>query len=241
MHHFHYCHSYIVYLPTKNNSVELQQDKKYSLFNSEYERNIKKYNFSELNIDHINKKALNNILDNMSKVHEDFPQIKGKIKEINETIHPSGGINIQPQEDGTYIMQINRKTFYKEKVAKKLYKQDIKTNYHPKNSSYKDMGIHETGHMVLNEILRKKYNNINAIATDWNNNITSQQILNKAFQNCKISGKMNKIKSIKSISTYAIQKDASEMIAEAFVDYYVNKNKATNLSKAVIDIMKGMI
>ena len=52
---------------------------------------------------------------------------------------------------------------------------------------------------------------------------------------------LKKIKSIKNISTYAIQKDASETIAEAFVDYYVNKNKATNLSKAIVDIMKGMI
>ena len=177
----------------------------------------------------------------MDKVHKDFPQIKGKIKEINEVIHPRGGINIQPQQDGTYIMQINRKTFYKEKVAKDLYKQDIKTKYHPKNSTYKEMGIHETGHMVLNEILRKKYDNINVIATDWNNNITSNQILNKAFQKCKISGRMNKVKAIKDISKYAIQIDASETIAEAFVDYYVNKNRATSLSKAIINIMKGMI
>lgn len=177
----------------------------------------------------------------MNKAYKDFPQIKGKIKEINEIIHPNGGINIQPQEDGTYIMQINKKFFFKEKVAKDLYKEDIKTKYHPKNSTYKDIGIHETGHMVLNEILRKKYNNINAIATDWNSNITSQQILNKAFQNCKINGRINKIKSIKDISAYAIQKDASETIAEAFVDYYANKNKATNLSKAIVNIMKGMI
>lgn len=239
-HHFHWCRSTITY-QIPNNNIKLEQDKKYSLFDNVYEKNIKKYNFSKLNIDHIDKKALNNILDNMNKVYKDFPQIKEKIKEINETVHPSGGINVQPQEDGTYIMQINRKTFHKEKVAKKMYKQDIKTKYHPKNSNYKDMGIHETGHMILNEILRKKYSNINAIATDWNNNITSQQILNKAFQNCKINGRMNKIKSIKNISTYAIQKDASETIAEAFVDYYVNKNNATNLSKAIVNIMKGMI
>ena len=92
--------------------------------------------------------------------------------------------------------------------------------------------------MVLNEILRS---NMNALATDWNNNITSTRILNQAFKKCKINGTINQRKVIQNISNYAIEKDASETIAESFVDYYVNKNKATNLSKAIVTIMKGMI
>ena len=177
----------------------------------------------------------------MEKVYKDFPQIKGKITQIKEIEHQNGGMNVEPQNDGTYIMEINKKFFGNRKVAKKEYQKTVKSKYHPQNSNYQDMGIHEAGHMVLSEIIKKKYKDINVVATDWNNNITSQQILNKAFQNCKINGRINKIKSIKNISTYAIQKDASETIAEAFVDYYVNKNKATNLSKAIVDIMKGMI
>lgn len=240
MHHWHFCRSTITYI-IPNNHIELIQDKKYSLFDNVYQKNIEKRNFSQLNIEHIDKKALSNILNNIEKVYKDFSQIKGKIKQIKEIEHPNGGINIQPQKDGTYIMEINKKFFNNRKVAQKQYQKTVKSKYHPQNSSYQDMGIHETGHMVLNEIIRKKYNNINSIATDWNNNITSQQILNKAFQNCKINGRINKIKSIKKISNYAIQKDASETIAEAFVDYYVNKNKAANLSKEIVKIMKGMI
>ena len=232
-HHFHYCHSTIMYLPKQQEDIEL--NKKYNIFNNKIK------DIDKLNIKHIDKKALNNILKNMEKVYKDFPQIEDKIKEINEISHPYGGMNITPQEDGTYIMEINRNIFNDRKRVKDLYSKDVKTKFHPKNSTYKDMGIHEAGHMVLNEILRKKYNNINALATDWNNNITSTRILNQAFKKCKINGIINKRKAIKSISNYAIEKDASETIAEAFVDYYVNKNKATSLSKAIITIMKGTI
>lgn len=232
-HHFHYCHSTIMYLPKQQEDIEL--NKKYNIFNNKIK------DIDKLNIKHIDKKALNNILKNMEKVYKDFPQIEDKIKEINEISHPYGGMNITPQEDGTYIMEINRNIFNDEKRVKKLYNNDVKSGYHPKNSSYKDMGIHEAGHMVLNEILRKKYSNMNALATDWNNNITSTRILNQAFKKCRISGTINKRKAITDISNYAIEKDASETIAESFVDYYANRNKAKDLSKAILTIMKGMI
>ena len=204
-----------------------------------FRNNLK--NIDKLQIKHIDKTALNNILNNMKKVYKDFPQIEGKIKEINEIRHSYGGINITPQEDGSYIMEINRNIFNDRKRVKDLYSKDVKTKFHPKNSTYKDMGIHEAGHMVLNEILRKKYNNINALATDWNNNITSTRIINKAFAKCKINGRINQTKAIKNISNYAYRAKGQEIIAEAFVDYYANKGKATNLSKAIISIMKGMI
>lgn len=232
-HYFHYCHSTIMYLPKQQEDIEL--NKKYNIFNNKIK------DIDKLNIKHIDKKTLNNILKNMEKVYKDFPQIEGKIKEINEISHPYGGMNITPQEDGTYIMEINRNIFNNEKRVKDLYNKDVKTNFHPKKSTYKDMGIHEAGHMVLNEILRKKYKNINALATDWNNNITSTRIINQAFAKCKINGRINQTKAIKNISNYAYRVKGQEIIAEAFVDYYANKGKATNLSKAIISIMKGMI
>lgn len=233
-HHFHWCHSTIMYLkPESRESINFNE--KFIIFRN----NLK--NIDKLQIKHIDKTALNNILNNMKKVYKDFPQIEGKIKEINEIRHSYGGINITPQEDGSYIMEINRNIFNDRKRVKDLYSKDVKTKFHPKNSTYKDMGIHEAGHMVLNEILRKKYNNINALATDWNNNITSTRIINKAFAKCKINGRINQTKAIKNISNYAYRAKGQEIIAEAFVDYYANKGKATNLSKAIISIMKGMI
>jgi hypothetical protein len=240
-HHFHWCRSTITYQTPQNKNLEIQQETKYSLFDKAYERRIQKLNLNKLNIKHIDKKILNNILKNMKKVYKDFPQIQGKIKEINEINHPYGGMNVTPQKDGTYIIGINRKFFNNEKIVKEMYNNDVKSGYHPKNSNYKDIGIHEAGHMVLNEILRKNYINQNALATDWNNYITANKILDRAFKKCKINSTINKRAAIRNISKYAIRSNASETISEAFVDYYANKSKATDLSKAIVAIMKGMI
>ena len=240
-HHFHYCRSSITYL-TQNKRIELEQDKKYDLFDNVYINKIRKYNINKLQIKHIDKKVLYNILNNMEKVYKDFPQIRDKIKQIKEVnVSAKAGINVGPQSDGTYIMEININAFKDKDIAKKMYKNDVKTNYHPQNSSYKDMGIHEAGHMALNEILRKKYINQNALATDWSNNITAQRIVNEAFENLKINDIIQKRKSLKEISTHAVKYTANETIAEAFVDYYTNKNNARTLSKEIINVMKGMI
>lgn len=242
-HHFHWCRSTITYqIPNNNNSIELEQEKKFNMFDTKYEKDLKdKYNIKKLNVKHIDKKVLNKLLDNMEKVYKDFPQIKNKIKQIKEIEHNNGGMAIEPQKDGTYILEINKKYFQYENIAQREYIKTVKSNYHPKNSNYEDMIIHENGHMVLSEIIKGKYKNTNAIATDWNNNITSNEILKKAFNKSNISGRINKINSIKNISNYAIQKDASETIAEAFVDYYINKEKSQILSKSIIEVMKGMI
>lgn len=52
---------------------------------------------------------------------------------------------------------------------------------------------------------------------------------------------MQKRKSLREISTHAVKYNANETIAEAFVDYYTNKNNARTLSKEIINVMKGMI
>lgn len=238
-HHFHWCRSIVQYIPNKN--IKLTQNKSYNLLDSIYNNKIEKYNFDSLNIEHIDKKVLSNVLDNMEKVYKDFPQIKGKIKQIKEINHPNAGMSVQPQEDGTYIMEVNKKFFNKEKVIKEIYKKDRESRYHPKNSTYKDIGIHESGHMVLSEILKKKYTDTNLIATDWNSNVTAQRIINKAFDKLKINGIIQRKEAIRNISTHASKYNSNETIAEAFVDYYANKSRATDLSKTIIDIMKGMI
>lgn len=238
-HHFHWCRSIVQYIPNKN--IKLIQNKSYNLLDSIYNNKIEKYNFDSLNIEHIDRKVLSDLLDNMEKVYKDFPQIKGKIKQIKEINHPNAGMSIQPQEDGTYIMEVNKKFFHKEKIIKEIYRKDEKSRYHPKNSTYKDIGIHESGHMVLSEILKKKYTDTNLIATDWNSNVTAQRIINKAFDKLKINGIIQRKEAIRNISTHASKYNSNETIAEAFVDYYANKSRATDLSKTIVDIMKGMI
>lgn len=182
------------------------------------------------------------MLKNMEVVYKDFPQIKNKIKQIKEIEHPNSGIAVEPQKDGTYIMYINKNTFYNGKVPKQLYEKDVKTHFHPKGTTYKDMAIHESGHMATIEIMKKlNHNNNNAIAFDNDNNITVNKILNKAFNKLSVNDIIEKNILIKNISGYAYKEKGQEIIAEAFADYYANRNSSTLLSRTIIKVMKGMI
>lgn len=217
-------------------------DKKYNLFSTKNEKEFEsKYNINKIRIKGIDKKAISNILNNMQKVYEDFPQIKGKIKTLQSIEHPNGGMNIEPDLKGNkYIMQINKKIFKDEKIAQEKYEKDLKTGFHPKGTTYKDMGIHELGHSVTFEIIKNRYNSKNDIANDWNKDITAKQIVNQAFTNLGVNDKLTKTVLRNNISAYARRK-YSETIGEAFADYYANREKSNVLSKEIIKVMKGMV
>lgn len=240
---FHWCRSTVTYQVSDNKSMELEQGKQFNIFDSKYDKQLKeKYDIKKLNIKHIDKKVLNSILKNMEKVYKDFPQIQGKIKQIKEIEHSSGGMAVEPQKDGTYTMYINKNKFYNEKIPRKLYEKDVETHFHPKGTTYKDMAIHEAGHMAVTEIIRKlNHNNNNAMVFDSENNITVNKILEKSFNKIGASDIIEKNILIKNISDYAHKYKGQEIIAEAFADYYANKNNATLLSKTILETMKGMI
>ncbi len=236
-HHFHWCRSTITY------QIPVQQvDKKFNIFSSTEEKDIEnKYSINKARIKGIDKAVLENILENMQRVYKDFPQIKGKIKKLQSIEHPNGGMNIEPDlKDNKYIMQINKKFFSNEKTAKKQYNKDLKAGFHPKGTTYKDMGIHELGHSVTFEIIKNKYKNRNDMTNDWNKNITAKKIVEKAFSNLKISDKLTQDMLRNNISNYATL-NYEETIGEAFADYYANKNNAKILSREIVKVMKGMV
>ncbi len=241
-HHFHWCHSTIMYLKSESKNKDAMLNAKHNIFSNKTEKQIEKeYSIDKVRIKGIDKKVLSNILTNMEKVYDDFPQLRGQIKEIQSIKHPYGGLNITPDlEDNKYIMQINRNKFNDEKIATKEYNKDLKTGFHPMGTTYKYMGIHELGHSIVYRIIKNKYSNPKDIANDWNKNITSKEIVEKAFKNLGISDKLTKDILRKQISNYATS-DYGETIGEAFADYYVNGNISKLLSKEIIKVMKGMI
>lgn len=235
-HHFHYCRSTIIYL----SYYELE--KKYSIFNSALEKTVKKkYNVQKAKLKGLDKRALLDTLNNMNKVYKDFPQIKNKLKEISVIEHPNGGLNITPDiKDNKYIMEINKKFYGDINTVRKQYQKDVRNGFHPKDTTYEDLGNHELGHCVTYEIIKNRYADKNLIIKDWNNDITTKEIITKAFNNLGINDKMSQNLLRNNISKYARTK-YSETIGEAFADYYKNKNNASVLSKEIIKIMKGMI
>lgn len=233
---FHWCRSFIMYMPY------FELEKKYGIFDSALEKTIKnKYNVQKAKLKGVDRKALLDTLNNMNKVYKDFPQIKNGLKEIKVIEHPNGGLNITPDiKDNKYIMEINKKFYGDINTVKKQYQNDVRKGFHPKNTTYEDLGNHELGHCVTYEIIKKKYTDKNLIIKDWNNDITTREIIEKSFNNLGINDKMTQKLLRNNISTYATSK-WSETIGEAFSDYYRNGKNASALSKEIIKVMKGMI
>ena len=67
------------------------------------------------------------------------------------------------------------------------------------------------------------------------------KILNKALNKIGVNDIKEKDLLIRNISGYAYKERGQEIIAEAFADYYANKQNASLLSKNIIEVMKGMI
>lgn len=217
-------------------------ESKNNLFSNKEEKELEnKYNIKNVRLKEVDKNILYNILENMEEVYKEFPQLKDKLKEIKAINSEKSGLNITPDiNDGKYVMEISSEDFSVESKTEERYKADLKNNFHPKGTTYKNMGQHELGHCAIYEVIKKKYTRKDDIVNDWNNNITAEEITQKAFDNLGISDKITKSMLRKNISEYSIS-NYGETIAEAFADYYSNKNNAHVLSKEIIKVMKGMM
>ncbi len=232
-HHFHYCRSTIRYLP----SVEKQTDIIFNERGNIIINGIKILSNKDLN--KINRIALLQNINKMEIVYKDFSILKDKsIKYKVIKANDNSAMAVRPNKKG-YVLEINENIFNSN--IKSFYANGTKQNVNVKGTTYKDIGIHETGHMVAFEIIKKINNgNLKAMSFDYSNNITTNNIVEKAFNNLNIYDKIQKEKTIKNISNYAIV-DSQETIGEAFADYYSNKEKANKLSKEIIRVMKGMM
>lgn len=231
--HYHCCRSIIVYLP-QTEEKDISFDSKGNIIVNGF----KVLSNKELN--KINRVALLKNLNRMEKVFKDFPILKDRnIKYKVVKVNDNSAMAVIPTTKEGYILEINENIFNSD--IKEYYIQGSKINDNPKGTTYKDIGIHEAGHMVSFEVIRKtNKSNLKTMEFDYDNNITTDNIMRKAFDNLKIYDKIQKENSVKRISNYALT-DSSEAVAEAFADYYCNKEKANILSKEVIKVVKGMM
>ena len=233
-HHFHWCRSTIQYIPPTIQDENVVFDSMGNIiFNG-----IKVLGIAELK--EINRVALLENLNRMDKVFKDFPILKNrKIKYKVINLNNGSAMRVGPTSKNGYILEINKNIFNKD--LKEFYNLGTKKHDNPKGTTYKDIAIHEAGHMVNFEIIKKiNKGNLKAIQFDYNNFITTDNIVEKAFNNLKVYDKIQKERLITDISNYALT-NSEETIAEAFSDYYCNKGKANILSKEIMKIVKGMM
>ena len=236
-HHFHYCRSMIQYIPPKINKENDAEGNLKKRLRSALNKNLFNYNTKN-----ISKIALIQNLINGKKVIKDFPVLNNKIRNIKIRNNKDYSMAIKPLSNASgFNLYINKDVFKTIKSARQEYEKLIKLGEAPKGTSYKDILMHELGHGVTYEIIKKKYNgDLSLIDNDWCNSITSTEIVNKSLKNIGVTDYKDKYKTISNLSTYALD-NASETIGEAFIDFYSNGSKSQKISKEIIKVMKGMI
>lgn len=156
---------------------------------------------------------------------------------------------------------MNSKYFLNETKLEKAVKQSSDAGHFPKNTTKYSPVAHEFGHFLsyLTLYAKSGFDSLNvresdnnklvAMSANWGNGKSSQSIINEAYQNYSKTNKQfsSELEFRSSISKYAVAKDDSgsyiydETIAEAFHDYYLNKNNSAPASIAIVDVLSKYI
>lgn len=156
-------------------------------------------------------------------------------------------------EGGTYAwmspfsgeMGLNTDYFkYDSSHVEKTYANDVKSGFHPKGTSYKDVMVHEAAHRLDGVISQKMWD------AGGPRTASSTQIVREAINNIKAQrgGKGRALDIQKSLSGYGARYYSShtgdsyvETFAEAIADYHANGKNANPLSKQIVNITRQYI
>lgn len=206
-------------------------------------RDILKINITN-DIRMLDFEAIKSTCVSMKKVFDEFPSIKGFVKEICTS--KSGMMACAPTDISFNMTRISfNPSYYKDvNKIKNIYLKDAISGFHPRGTTYEISGIHELGHAVEAYLINSEGLKYDAQkAAYWKECTVAKSIVSKACKNAKklSEGKgLSNAELKENISGYALS-DASECMAEAFSDYFGNKDKASILSKEIIKIVKEMM
>ena len=158
-------------------------------------------------------------------------------------------------------IQLNAKYFLNPESMTAAINASSKAGHFPKNATKYSSVAHELGHylsfiallkqenidsiMLLDEQNQEKFFNM---IEDWGEGTFSKKILNEAYTSyVKDNGDIDFDEWRGQISKYALAKNESgnyiydETVAEAFHDFYLNKQNANNVSKYIVRVLKKYI
>lgn len=143
--------------------------------------------------------------------------------------------------DGTGTIGINDKLFKKNiETIRESYKDDVQAGFHPKNTDFNDIAVHEAGHYLDWKLTQALGDQIPA--TDR----VSTPIVRQALQNLKKRGDQRNFFLIQnSLSGYGADfydnhtgNNFVETYAEAIADYGKNKGNANPLSIEIVRLTR---
>ncbi len=130
-------------------------------------------------------------------------------------------------------------------AVRRSYERDVRSGYHPRGTGPENIIIHEMGHQIEAELLRRRIPGKTPEARArraeaWRSGVVASEIVSKALDRAAPGWHRNPqlaADQIGRISRYAAA-DASETVAEAISDYYSNRRNARPLSKEIWRVAK---
>lgn len=181
---------------------------------------------ASVDLEGLDPRAVQPTLEEMAKVIERYPVLKGSISEIAQgksglmSTNYSGKISFNPD----YYKDVN--------LVESMYNDAMKDGYFPKGTTWINAGVHELGHLLNAKVIQQKDITDDEKLADWRQGITATKIVDEAI------GKTNM--DFKTVSRYA-DFNKKEGIAEAFSDFWSNKSQASPLSIEIINIIMRLL
>jgi len=194
----------------------------------------KKWGVENVNLNGLDVNAVRGTFESMDKAFEIWPELKGQVHGIGQvrnmalmTTHiPANStektINFNPapyrQSSNDYNAVKNLNRDYSRRVA---------SGFFPQNTTWKDSGVHELGHIAHYLLEERKPN------------MTVDKIVNDAWNRVKnrYTSDITQPEAIQQISTYSTYR-FEDTIAEAFNDVFVNEKNAQPLSREIVEIIQ---
>ena len=180
------------------------------------------------------------------EICEDMPAIAEQLTSLGDFTGTKAYAKASPD-------RISFGSLYKKSRSRKELQDaldgDYNHNFHP-SREISTIYIHEMGHIAEAALIRKK-NNGKLIVSEWTKSTQARILIREAALNVQRKqdptwkpgeGSEKEINfitpwMIEDISRYAME-NYSEALAEAFSDYYSNKEDANDLSKEIIKLLK---
>lgn len=172
--------------------------------------------------------TINNINENIARVQQKYPEVKGAVSELKTWQHKSAYAAIETRSDGSMKFLIGTNQYGKgmDSVSKK-YASDVSTGFHPAGTNESSIIYHEYGHVLAN-ISTKQSMGVSA---------SGKIAANYADQYKFVSSRKNSSIEREWVSTAA--QNTGQTLASIVngVSRYANKNAAETFAEAFSEVM----
>ena len=172
-------------------------------------------------LDDLNREAVDEVLEGMYAVFEDFPEARKTLAGF-ETFEGESGL--KTRGDGTVFF--NREVFKRYDTALLVVElsHSDRNEFGIVSGTLQGLGAHEAGHLIELALIFRYYPD-HAFA--WDNCILAKDVLNEVHKHIKDT----------PVSNYGTTDRPSEKLAEAVSDYYTNKHPK-EISRAIVEELK---